>query len=132
MGVQNFDPKNPEFYFWNAGAKYRLKKYDAAISDFTKSIELLPEAAGAYKGRGDSKFFLNQFQESILDYNKAIEIIENNLIIYKKHYGSNHYKIAKIIIDKIGSGVIEYVDIPITRTAYKIGDFTKLKNLGFN
>jgi hypothetical protein len=22
--------------------------------------------------------------------------------------------------------------IPITRTAYKIGDFTKLKNLGFN
>ena len=40
--------------------------------------------------------------------------------------------IAKIIIDKIGSGVIEYIDIPITRTAYKIGDFTKLKNLGFN
>ena len=36
--------------------------------------------------------------------------------------------IAKMIIDKIGNGVIEYVDIPITRTAYKIGDFTKLKN----
>ena len=40
--------------------------------------------------------------------------------------------IAKIIINKIGKGIIEYVDIPLTRTAYKIGDFSKLKKLGFN
>ena len=40
---------------------------------------------------------LSSLYKDLGDYNKAIEIIENNLIIYKKHYGSNHYKIAKII-----------------------------------
>ena len=111
------------------GAGENQNNYRSVISKFIKlSIDnkKLPVHKNSYR----SWLHINDF------------IFALNLLIEKNVIGTFNIgngneilpidKIAKIIIDKIGSGVIEYVDIPITRTAYKIGDFTKLKNLGFN
>ena len=111
------------------GAGENQNNYRSVISKFIKlSIDNknLPVHKNSYR----SWLHINDF------------IFALNLLIEKNVIGTFNIgngneilpidKIAKIIIDKIGSGVIEYVDIPITRTAYKIGDFTKLKNLGFN
>ena len=110
------------------GAGENQNNYRSVISKFIKlSIDNknLPVHKNSYR----SWLHINDF------------IFALNLLIEKNVIGTFNIgngneilpidKIAKIIIDKIGSGVIEYVDIPITKTAYKIGDFTKLKNLGW-
>ena len=111
------------------GAGENQNNYRSVISKFIKlSIDnkKLPVHKNSYR----SWLHINDF---IFALNLLIE--KNVIGTYNIGNGNEILpidKIAKIIIDKIGSGVIEYVDIPITRTAYKIGDFTKLKNLGFN
>ena len=111
------------------GAGENQNNYRSVIAKFIKlSIDnkKLPVHKNSYR----SWLHINDF---IFALNLLIE--KNVIGTYNIGNGNEILpidKIAKIIIDKIGSGVIEYVDIPITRTAYKIGDFTKLKNLGFN
>ena len=111
------------------GAGENQNNYRSVISKFIKlSIDnkKLPVHKNSYR----SWLHINDF---IFALNLLIE--KNVIGTYNIGNGNEILpidKIAKIIIDKIGTGVIEYVDIPITRTAYKIGDFTKLKNLGFN
>ena len=111
------------------GAGENQNNYRSVISKFIKlSIDnkKLPVHKNSYR----SWLHINDF---IFALNLLIE--KNVIGTYNLGNGNEILpidNIAKIIIDKIGSGVIEYIDIPITRTAYKIGDFTKLKNLGFN
>ena len=111
------------------GAGENQNNYRSVISKFIKlSIDNknLPVHKNSYRS------WLH-----ISDFIFALNLLIEKNVIGTYNIGNGNEilpidKIAKIIIDKIGSGVIEYVDIPITRTAYKIGDFTKLKNLGFN
>ncbi len=57
------------------GVAYVLKgKYDEAISDFTKAIEINPKFADAYFSRGAAFGIKCQHDQAISDYNKAIEI----------------------------------------------------------
>lgn len=111
------------------GAGENQNNYRSVISKFIK-LSLNNDKLPVHKNSYRSWLHINDF---IFALNLLIE--KNVIGTYNIGNGNEILpidKIAKIIIDKIGSGVIEYVDIPITRTAYKIGDFTKLKNLGFN
>ena len=71
-------PDDKEFlayiYFAIGCAKYHLGKYQDAIEDLDKAIELDPKLKNAYYGRGDVKYALGNFQDAIEDYNKAIEL----------------------------------------------------------
>ena len=59
----------------NRGAIYNdLKKYDRAIDDYNKAIELAPEDAGVYFNMGKSYQKLGQYDRSIANYSKAIEL----------------------------------------------------------
>ena len=58
----------------SGNAKYDLKDYNGAISDYTKAIELDPDYADAYNNRGLSKFKLEDYKGAIADYTKVIEL----------------------------------------------------------
>jgi|694.fasta_scaffold87103_7 nucleoside-diphosphate-sugar epimerase len=111
------------------GAGENQNNYRSVISKFIK-LSINNKKLPVHKNSYRSWLHINDF---IFALNLLIE--KNVIGTYNIGNGNEILpidNIAKIIIDKIGGGVIEYVDIPITRTAYKIGDFTKLKNLGFN
>ena len=54
-------------------AKERLENYQGALTDYDKAIQLNPDYANAYLGRGTAKRNLGDYQGAIVDYNKAIE-----------------------------------------------------------
>ena len=51
-----------------------LEKYDAAISDFDTAIQLEPDYAGAYIGRGTVKVKLGKYNTAISDFDTAIQL----------------------------------------------------------
>lgn len=53
------------------------EKFDEAILDHTKAVELYPNFADAYYNRGNAKLWLKDFEGAILDYDKAIELDPN-------------------------------------------------------
>ena len=63
-----------EEYFDRGNAKYDLKDYYGAISDYSKAIELNPEDAYAYYNRGLAKENIGDLSGAISDYSKAIEL----------------------------------------------------------
>ena len=63
-----------EGYFLRAYAKYDLKKYQEAIADYTKSIEINPQKPVSYNNRGNAKQKSKDYQGAIADFNKAIAI----------------------------------------------------------
>ena len=50
------------------------KKYDVAISDYTKAIELNPMFADAYYNRGNAYVNIKKYTKAIKDYTKAIAL----------------------------------------------------------
>ncbi len=61
---------------WNNRGLYFLKndKYEVAIHNFTKSIELKPTYVEPYSNRGTAYFFLQKYSKSLDDFNKCIEL----------------------------------------------------------
>jgi hypothetical protein len=55
-------------------AKSKLKDYQGAILDYTKSIELYPKYADAYYGRGFAKYYSNDKNGACLDWSQAGEL----------------------------------------------------------
>jgi len=61
--------------FYTRGYAYaELNKYEQAIEDFSKAIELNPALAVAYYDRGNAYADLNKYERAIKDYEKAIEL----------------------------------------------------------
>ena len=60
-------------------ANYELDKYNEAVSDFTKAIDLSSaKDGGLYYWRGMAFYLADQYQESIADFGKAIEMEPSN------------------------------------------------------
>jgi tetratricopeptide (TPR) repeat protein len=54
-----------------------LEKYEEAIADYDKAIELNPNLADAWGSRGDAKVNLQRYEEALADYDKAVELNPN-------------------------------------------------------
>lgn len=63
-----------KLYLDRANAYAAQKKYDVAVSDFSKVIELDPKNADAYNARGNAYLQLDKTDLAIRDINKAIEL----------------------------------------------------------
>lgn len=60
-------------YYLNRGRAYiMLGDYEKAIDDFTKSIELKPDAAEVYVERGSIYNFLEKYDKALNDFTRAI------------------------------------------------------------
>jgi protein O-mannosyl-transferase len=64
----------PEAYYSRGVVLFDEKKFDQAIPDFNKTIELNPNYVQAYINRGDIYIYSNKFEEALADFNKAIQL----------------------------------------------------------
>ncbi|MEI6425351.1 MAG: tetratricopeptide repeat protein, partial [Lentisphaerota bacterium] len=53
---------------------YRMGSFSEAIDDYNKVLEINPDAADAWYGRGLAYFKKNDIKQALSDYNKVIEI----------------------------------------------------------
>ena len=68
---------------YNRGlVKANSRDFNGAITDYNKAIELNPNYAEAYKGRGWAHHGLKQYVAAIKDYSKAIELKPDFALAY--------------------------------------------------
>ena len=69
--------------YYNRGNAYRdLKDYRAAISDYSKAIEINPNDYEAYHNRGNANIDLKNYKKGFSDYKKALELKPNFYLVY--------------------------------------------------
>ena len=61
-----------------------MGKYEEAIKDYDKVIELNPQYDGAHYNRGVVKNYLGYYEEAIKDFDKAIELDPKNAKAFMK------------------------------------------------
>jgi tetratricopeptide (TPR) repeat protein len=66
--------KDAAFYVNRGNDSANKGKYDQAISDYTKALEINPMHAEAYNNRGLAYGQKGQYDQAISDFNKALEI----------------------------------------------------------
>lgn len=72
-----------------ASALFNLGKYDMALKEYNRAIELFPQdeinrpgLASLYLERGDTHYTLEDFEHAIADFDKSIELNPENAIAY--------------------------------------------------
>ena len=81
-------------YYFRGKAIGGQKRYDEAITDFNKSIELKDDDPGVYQMRGVVYMRMKKYEKSMTDYNKVIEMDANYEDIYI-HRGLLYRKLEK-------------------------------------
>ena len=62
-------------FYYNRGLVYQnQKKWDLAVADYNKAIQINPEYAQAYNNRGNLYYYQKKWDLAVADYNKAIQI----------------------------------------------------------
>ena len=61
-----------------------LKQYDAALADFTKALELKPDDLNAVKFRGFAEIGLNQWDKAVADFSAVIQKKPDDLQSYDR------------------------------------------------
>ncbi|MCA2656464.1 tetratricopeptide repeat protein [Microcystis sp. M061S2] len=70
-------------WYGNRGVLYyNQQKYELALSDYTKAIEINPNYANAYYNRGNLYSNQQKYELALSDYSKAIEINPNDAYAY--------------------------------------------------
>jgi hypothetical protein len=65
-------PATGNYYYWRGDTRVRLEQYDAAVTDFSRSLELMPQDRASRVGRGVSQLWLGQAQAAIDDLSTVI------------------------------------------------------------
>ncbi|MBN1572013.1 MAG: tetratricopeptide repeat protein [Deltaproteobacteria bacterium] len=79
------NPTNPDIYdayFSRGVALSYLKKYDSALEDYTKAIELKPDFKEAYLERGLLQLALKKLDEAIADLDMVTKLDSKSYVAY--------------------------------------------------
>ncbi|GCA95367.1 tetratricopeptide repeat protein, partial [Microcystis aeruginosa] len=87
------------FWYVIRGGSYSLqKKYELALADFNKAIEINRNDAVAYSGRGELYYYQKKYELALADWNKAIKINPNFAMAYTNrgilYYNQQKYDLA--------------------------------------
>jgi tetratricopeptide (TPR) repeat protein len=94
LNIQKYPGWGSYSAYFNRGLAYcSLTKFDEAIADYTKTIELEPAFTDAYFTRGTAYDELQKYDEAIADYTKSIEL--------KTNYDAYAYYFRGAIYDKL-------------------------------
>ena len=63
-----------ENYFQRANIRIVLGKYEKAIADFDRALDLHPQNADFYSNRGLAKSSLGHYEEAIADFDTALDL----------------------------------------------------------
>jgi hypothetical protein len=66
-------PDTGNYYYWRADTRVRMEQFDAAVVDFSRSIELMPQDRASRVGRGVSRLWLGQARGALEDLSVAID-----------------------------------------------------------
>ena len=67
-------PPMASLYEMRGTVNYCLKRYDAAIEDYNRTIEIKPEAASAYYGRGAAHAELEEYEKAVVDVAQSAKL----------------------------------------------------------
>lgn len=93
---------NAESFYGAGGNAFNARNYAAALTNFTRAVELNPRHAGAYCGRGMSKWWLQDYSGAIADYDKAIALNPK-----EGGYYSNRGQ-ARFALHKVSEALADY------------------------
>lgn len=74
-----YDKENYEAYYLRGCAKVNAKKYNEALLDFQKAIDLKPDYADAYFNAGRTCFYINDFDMMCYYYKLAHQYGRQNM-----------------------------------------------------
>ncbi len=94
------NPKDPKAYYSRGNTRSHLGKFQDAISDYDKAIELNPDFLEAYVNRGNAKIHLNNLQDAIIDYDEAIRLNPKDAEAYNSR-GAAKSELDKFLDDAI-------------------------------
>ncbi|MCX5792979.1 MAG: tetratricopeptide repeat protein [Elusimicrobia bacterium] len=81
-----------------AHARAELGFYEQAIADYTKALEIAPEAgdttAGIYWRRGETRFVLKQYAPALEDYNSSLRLLPGQPGVYVRR-GMTLFELAR-------------------------------------
>ncbi len=80
----SYDKHNFEAYYYRGCAKVNAKKYQEAVADFEKAIELKPDYADAYFNLGRTYYLMNNEDKACENYKLAAQYGRANLDDYLK------------------------------------------------
>ena len=116
--------------YYNRGTAYStIGKYDRAIEDLTKAIELRPNDPGAYYNRGGTYNDKKMYELAITDLNKAIKLSPDDASLHiargVAHIGKHAYECAAADFSKAIELNPNHADAYNGRgfTHYRSGDF---------
>ncbi len=89
--ILNTSPNSVEALYWRASTFVRLDKFQLALNDLNKAIELYDEYADAYSLRGTIYFHMQQQNEALKDMDIALKLDNEN----SYRYTSRAYILAK-------------------------------------
>ncbi|REJ43634.1 MAG: tetratricopeptide repeat protein [Microcystis flos-aquae DF17] len=86
-------------WYGNRGVLYyNQQKYELALSDYSKAIDINPNLADAYNNRGNLYKDLQKYDLALSDYSKAIDINPNDALAYNNrgnlYYNQQKYELA--------------------------------------
>lgn len=79
-----YDKHNYEAYYYRGCARVNAQKYDGAIDDFEKAVELKPDYADAYFNLGKTYYLMNNEDKACEYYKLADQYGRPNLEDYLK------------------------------------------------
>ena len=92
-------------YYWYQGERTLAKKPQVALNTFTKAIDLKPESALGWSGRGDALYRLERYAEALEAYSEAARLDPKNRQNWLKQghilYHLEQYKNAIAMYDRV-------------------------------
>ncbi len=67
-------PETSNYYFWRADTLIRLARYDDAIADYARALELAPNDRASLVGRGVALLWEGAWPSAIEDLTRAIDV----------------------------------------------------------